>query len=144
MKSKEFLKDKLSDLSIIYPATIIKYYFDTFDNDHFVCIYPNADLREIIEKQATIIDRQFINSFPTESLSFIDIEDALTFDELVAEFYPIISSKFTTINFEINDVVTADNYFESSFYNANFSNPYKIEDLATSAVAGSHEFALAA
>lgn len=144
MISKEFLKNRLFDLAVDYPSTIIKYYFDGFDNDHFICIYPNSDLKEIIAKEAIDLDRYFISHFPSESLSFIDADETLTFDELVAEFYPVINSKFTTINFAVNDVVMDDNYFESSFYNVNFLTHYKIEDLKTKAVAGCNEFALAA
>ena len=44
MNSKEFLKSKLFDLTAEYPATTIKYYFDAYDNDHFICIHPKEDL----------------------------------------------------------------------------------------------------
>lgn len=144
MNSKEFLKNRLFNLSAEYPATTIKYYFDAFDNDHFVCIYPNADLEDIIAKKAIAIDRQFIENFPTESLSFIEVDYNLIFDELVAEFHPVINSMFKIINFDVKKSFIADRSFESSFYNLHYSNHYKIEDLKTNAVAGCNEFALAA
>ena len=74
MTSKEFLKSKLFALSAEYPATAIKYYFDSFDNDHFVCIHPNSDYNSIIENEAMNLDRFFIANFPSESLSFIEIK----------------------------------------------------------------------
>lgn len=88
MTSKEFLKSKLFDLTTEYPATTIKYYFDAFDNDHFICIHPKQDLDNVIAKVAMIIDREFINLFPNESLSFISLDQNLSFDELVFEYIP--------------------------------------------------------
>ena len=62
MTSKEFLKSKLFDLTAEYPATTIKYYFDAYDNDHFICIHPKEDLDNIIEslyqKERFLTDEQ--------------------------------------------------------------------------------------
>ena len=62
MNSKDFLKSKLFDLTAEYPATTIKYYFDAYDNDHFICIHPKEDLDNIIEslyqKERFLTDEQ--------------------------------------------------------------------------------------
>lgn len=104
MNSKEFLKKKLEELSSNYPNTTIKYYFDEYDNDHFVCIFPQHDLETIIDNEAMAIDRIFIKKYPSESLSFIEIDDNLMFDELVFAQYPILFNvqDRTEINFNIN------------------------------------------
>lgn len=117
MTSKEFLKSKLFDLSAEYPATSIKYYFDTFDNDHFVCINPNSDLNTIIEKEALDLDRFFIRNFPSESLSFIKTDHNLQFDELVYEYIPSPIIDVKTINFSRIRKSYSAHYSESTEYN---------------------------
>lgn len=116
MTSKEFLKSRLFDLAAEYPATTIKYYFDNFDNDHFVCIYPNSDLDGIIEKEAIDLDRYFISYFPSESLSFIEIDNNLIFDELVCEFEPAIAREIKTVNFSNILNKYLNHYTESQEY----------------------------
>lgn len=98
MNSKEFLRNKLVGLTSKYPSTTIKYFFDAFDNDHFVGILPKSDLESIIENEAMDIDKVFLEQFPTESLSFIEIDETLEFDELVYEHKPNVISEFKRIN----------------------------------------------
>lgn len=117
MTSKEFLKSKLFDLSAEYPATTIKYYFDTFDNDHFICIHPKEDLDEIIAKVAMDIDREFIKSFPNESLSFISLDEHLSFDELVFEYLPTSILEIKTINVLKTKNSSKSHYSEKISYN---------------------------
>lgn len=88
MNSKEFLKSKLFALSAEYPKCFVKYYFDSFDNDHFVCIQPKEELENIIKNEAQAIDSEFIKLYPYESLSFIEIDPNLVFDELVYKYSP--------------------------------------------------------
>lgn len=116
MTSKEFLKSKLFDLSAEYPATIIKYYFDTFDNDHFICIDPKDDLDKIIISEAMGIDREFIKRYPIESLSFISLKDNLLFDELVYQYTPSSILEIKTIN--ISDIAKSykSHYTEKTSY----------------------------
>lgn len=45
-----------------------------------------------------IIDREFIRNFPNESLSFISLDENLSFDELVFEFIPTSITEVKTIN----------------------------------------------
>ncbi|HBR10665.1 MAG TPA: hypothetical protein DD740_00340 [Chryseobacterium sp.] len=117
MTSKEFLKSKLFDLSAEYSATTIKYYFDTFDNDHFICIHPKEDLDEIIAKVAMDIDREFIKSFPNESLSFISLDEHLSFDELVFEYLPTSILEIKTINVLKTKNSSKSHYSEKISYN---------------------------
>lgn len=117
MTSKEFLKSKLFDLTAEYPATTIKYYFDTFDNDHFICIHPKEDLDNIIAKVAMIIDREFINFFPNESLSFISFDESLSFDELVFEYIPTSILEIKTINILKTTNSFKSHYSEKTSYN---------------------------
>lgn len=116
MTSKEFLKSKLFDLSAEYPATTIKYYFDTFDNDHFICIDPKDDLDKIIISEAMGIDREFIKRYPMESLSFISLKDNLLFDELIYQYIPSSILEIKTIN--ISDIAKSykSHYTEKTSY----------------------------
>lgn len=116
MTSKEFLKSKLFDLSAEYPATTIKYYFDTFDNDHFICIDPKDDLDKIIFSEAMGIDREFIKRYPIESLSFISLKDNIFFDELVYQYTPSSILEIKTIN--ISDIAKSykSHYTEKTSY----------------------------
>ena len=117
MNSKEFLKSKLFDLTAEYPATTIKYYFDAFDNDHFICIHPKQDLDNVIAKVAMIIDREFINLFPNESLSFISLDQNLSFDELVFEYIPTSILEIKTINISKTTNSFKSHYSEKTSYN---------------------------
>ncbi len=82
MESKEFVKVQVEKLSKKYPFTTIKYYFDSFDNDHFICINSKIDLNNIFSEQAMRdIDREFISKFPNELLSFVLLDDYLEFGE---------------------------------------------------------------
>lgn len=117
MTSKEFLKSKLFDLTAEYPATTIKYYFDTYDNDHFICIQPKEDLDNIIAKVAMIIDREFIKNFPNESLSFISLDESLSFDELLFEYIPTSIIEVKTINISKTTNNFKSHYSEKIPYN---------------------------
>jgi len=81
MESKEFVKKQVKKLAEKYPFTTIKYYFDSFDNDHFICVDSKIDLDKIYSKQAWEIDKEFISNFPNELLSFMLLEDYLDFGE---------------------------------------------------------------
>ena len=117
MNSQVFLKSKLFDLTAEYPATTIKYYFDAYDNDHFICIHPKEDLDNIIAKVAMIIDREFIRNFPNESLSFISLDENLSFDELVFEFIPTSITEVKTINILKTKYNFKSHYSEKTPYN---------------------------
>ena len=117
MNSKEFLKSKLFALSAEYPSTFIKYYFDTFDNDHFVCIFPKSDLDIIISEEAQEIDQEFLKLFPLESLSFIEIDNNLMFEELVNEYNPNPMVEAKTINIaRLLKKYHSQHYTEKSIY----------------------------
>lgn len=88
MKSKNFLISNLKEIVLKYPLSTIAYYFDSFDNDHYICISPSEELNKVIDNEALSIDRQFLKLFPTESLSFISFDDNLSFDELVFHHAP--------------------------------------------------------
>lgn len=81
MESKEFVIEQVEKLSKKYPFSNIKYYFDDFDNDHFICVSSKSDLNNIFSEQAWAIDEMFISKFPNELLSFILLEDYLEFGE---------------------------------------------------------------
>lgn len=144
MTSKEFLKSRLFTLSAEYPAAAIKYYFDSFDNDHFICIFPNSELSNIIRNEALEIDRHFINKFPSESLSFIEIDNNLQFDELVFEYQPTSKLEVKTIN--ISKLVKTSNshYFEKSIYKEPLFLVRKIEHKEIIIDKEENEFAFAA
>ncbi|UZU00051.1 hypothetical protein ODZ84_10990 [Chryseobacterium fluminis] len=116
MTSKEFLKSKLFELSAEYPATTIKYYFDTFDNDHFICIHPKDDLEKIIINEAMAIDREFIKKYSMECLSFIALDDSLHFDELVFEYTPSSILEIKTINISNVSASFKSHYTEKTSY----------------------------
>lgn len=84
MEAKFFLKQQIKKLTEKYPFITVKYYFDRFDNDHFVCL-PSSELNKILLKEAKIIQKEFIQRFPHQLLSFIEIDEELDFDELVYE-----------------------------------------------------------
>lgn len=84
MEAKFFLKQQIEKLTEKYPFITVKYYFDRFDNDHFVCL-PSSELNEILLEEAKIIQKEFIQRFPHQLLSFIEIDEELDFDELVYE-----------------------------------------------------------
>lgn len=88
MKSKNFLISNLKEIVLKYPLSTIAYYFDSFDNDHYICISPSEELNKVINNEALSIDRQFLKLFPAESLSFISFDDNLSFDELVFHYEP--------------------------------------------------------
>lgn len=144
MTSKEFLKSKLFDLSAEYPATTIKYYFDTFDNDHFICIDPKDDLDKIIISEAMAIDREFIKRFPIESLSFISLKDNLLFDELVYQYTPSSILEIKTIN--ISDIAKSykSHYTEKTSYTQPLFLVRKISKEAIVIEKEDDEFAFAA
>lgn len=144
MTSKEFLKSKLFDLSAEYPATTIKYYFDTFDNDHFICIDPKDDLDKIIISEAMAIDREFIKRFPMESLSFISLKDNLLFDELVYQYTPSSILEIKTIN--ISDIAKSykSHYTEKTSYTQPLFLVRKISKEAIVIEKEDDEFAFAA
>ena len=142
MTSKEFLKSKLFALSAEYPATAIKYYFDSFDNDHFVCIHPNSDYNSIIENEAMNLDRFFFFNFPSESLSFIEINSNLNFDELVYESKPTSILEAKTINISRLINKSFSHYSEKSEYNQPLFLVRKIE--GDNVLIEEEEFAFAA
>jgi hypothetical protein len=88
MKSKDFLISNLKEIGLKYPLSTIAYYFDSFDNDHYVCISPSEELNKVIDNEALTIDRNFLKFFPTESLSFISFDDSLSFDKLLFSHKP--------------------------------------------------------
>lgn len=124
MKSKEFLKNCLQELACKYSNSTIKYYFDTFDNDHYVMIAPESDLQNIMQNDAINIDREFITKFPYESISFINKNDALSFDELV--FYHLPFTKMITTKVEEQEKRVV-NFRIDNFYPRNFRVHNKIE-----------------
>lgn len=100
MESKEFVKMQIEKLSKKYPFTTIKYYFDSFDNDHFICVDSKTDLDNIYSKQAWDIDKEFISNFPNELLSFMLLEDYLEFGESGKLVY---EKTYRFSKFEINN-----------------------------------------
>ena len=88
MQSKGFIKNKLEELIKIYHNISIKYYFDKFDNDHFLLISPSEVLNDVVKNHAISIDMEFINLFPSESLNFIISEEDDSYDELVFSYIP--------------------------------------------------------
>lgn len=86
--SKEFLMERLELLAQSYPTSIIRYYFDTCDNDHFICVQPEETLVHILDNEAISIHKEFRNLYPRESLSFLDINEDLYFDELLFDYAP--------------------------------------------------------
>ncbi|HHM0729192.1 TPA: hypothetical protein ACRFJD_002220, partial [Elizabethkingia anophelis] len=98
MKSREFIKKKLEDLTSIYSNSIVKYYYDKFDNDHFICICPISSLQEITDRYSMEIDLEFIEKYPEESLSFIELDENLEFDELIFSYIPESKINSKTIN----------------------------------------------
>lgn len=143
MNSKEFLKSKLFALSAVYPATVIKYFFDAFDNDHFICIHPRKDLEAIWQHEARTIDREFITKFPAESLSFIEIDENLQFDELVYAIWPspVVESK--KVNISLVPSRSYQHHFQITPYTSDLT-VIKIEKEALIVEKEEDEFAFAA
>ncbi|WP_288447891.1 hypothetical protein [uncultured Chryseobacterium sp.] len=152
MKSKEFLKNCLQELACKYSNSTIKYYFDTFDNDHYVMIAPESDLQNIMQNDAVDIDREFIAKFPYESISFINENDTLSFDELVFYHLPFVKMITTKVEEQDKRVV---NFNITNFLSRNFRVHNKMEyreplfrskkvDSSPMPFAGNEEYALAA
>ncbi len=104
MQSKNFIKNKLQELIEKYNNISIKYYFDKFDNDHFLIISPSEVLNDIVKNHAISIDLEFMDLFPSESLNFILSEEDESYDELVFSYIPKIDSVSCFNASTINDI----------------------------------------
>lgn len=107
MESKHFVKEQVEKLAKKYPFSNIRYYFDNFDNDHFICVSLKSDLNDLFSKQAWEIDQEFVKNFPNELLSFMLLEDYLEFGEsaeLVYEVKMPILLETHMVNFKIPTV----------------------------------------
>lgn len=76
--SREFLKREIKKIIKNNPNIKIKYYFDCFDEDHFLCFKTQEELDSIDIKE---MDLRFIKKFPNELLSFTLLEDYLEFGD---------------------------------------------------------------
>lgn len=99
MESKNFVIEQVKELAKKYPFSNIKYYFENFDNDHFVCIGSKSDLDRFFSSEVRKIDDVFIKKFPNELLSFILLEDYLEFGESGELIY---ETKLPTIHHRMN------------------------------------------
>lgn len=98
MQSKDFIKNKLIELIERYHNISIEYYFDKFDNDHFLLIHPSKVLDDILKNYAMSIDMEFIDLFPNESLNFIISESYDEYGDLVFSHIPSFSIDTYTTN----------------------------------------------
>lgn len=79
-KSTDYVVEQLKFLVARYPEIKIKYYFEDFDNDHFICL-DTRENEKLLYKEQYIqkFDKRFMLKFPDELLAFVLLEDYLEF-----------------------------------------------------------------
>lgn len=79
-KSTDYVVEQLKFLVAHYPEIKIKYYFEDFDNDHFICL-DTRENEKLLYKEQYIqkFDKRFMLKFPDELLAFVLLEDYLEF-----------------------------------------------------------------
>lgn len=90
-KSTDYVVEQLKFLVARYPEIKIKYYFEDFDNDHFICL-DTRENEKLLYKEQYIqkFDKRFMLKFPNEMLTFVLLEDYLEFG---VSGVPIFESK---------------------------------------------------
>lgn len=80
LKSTDYVVEQIKFLIARYPEIKIKYYFEDFDNDHFICL-DTRENEKLLYKERYIqrFDKRFILKFPDELLAFVLLEDYLEF-----------------------------------------------------------------
>ena len=80
LKSTDYVVEQIKFLIARYPEIKIKYYFEDFDNDHFICL-DTRENEKLLYKEQYIqkFDKRFILKFPNEMLTFLLLEDYLEF-----------------------------------------------------------------
>lgn len=91
LKSTDYVVEQLKFLVVRYPEIKIKYYFEDFDNDHYICL-DTRENEKLLYKERYIqkFDKQFMLKFPNEMLTFLLLEDYLEFG---VSGVPIFESK---------------------------------------------------
>jgi hypothetical protein len=80
LKSTDYVVEQLKFLVARYPEIKIKYYFEDFDNDHFICLDTRENEKLLYREQyIQKFDKRFILKFPNEMLTFLLLEDYLEF-----------------------------------------------------------------
>ena len=80
LKSTDYVVEQLKFLVARYPEIKFKYYFEDFDNDHFICLDTRENEKLLYREQyIQKFDKRFILKFPNEMLTFLLLEDYLEF-----------------------------------------------------------------
>lgn len=95
MKMKDYIIDKINELSSYYPTTKVGYYVDEFSNSNYIKVLPSDEFDNNKDYQKFeanfIID--FIDKFPYEEIVFISEKSLIDLSEPLYEIEGELYSK---------------------------------------------------
>lgn len=115
MEPVNFLKDRLENLALHFPQVQIKYAYNASIATHIVELTPEAEyyFNEALDKMWIPISIEFMETFPTESISFISSDSNLAIDKGEFEWNKHNIEWEPIMNDVFNDVL--QNPFEFEF-----------------------------
>lgn len=87
MKTKEFLINKLDELTLSFPSLKVSYFIDDFSNSNYIKILPPVEFSEnlLYKKHEINIIIDFISKYPYEEIVFVSEDHLLELSNLAYE-----------------------------------------------------------